>query len=57
MGPTMIIMMEHQRRQLIFKFKPEHEYTVEKITAINWLYDAESANMNDDIKTKYSKWY
>ena len=36
-----------------FKFKPEHEYTVEKITAINWLYDAESANMNDDIKTKY----
>ena len=36
-----------------FKFKPEHEYTVEKITAINWLYDAESDNMNADIKTRY----
>ena len=36
-----------------FRFKPEHEYTVEKITAINWLYDAESDNMNAGIKTRY----
>jgi len=36
-----------------FRFKPEHEYTVEKITAINWLYGTESANMNSGIKTKY----
>ena len=36
-----------------FRFKPEHEYTVEKITAINWLYDEESENMNSGIKTLY----
>ena len=36
-----------------FRFKPEHEYTVEKITAFNWLYDQESDNMNNSIKTKY----
>lgn len=37
-----------------FRFKPEHEYTVEKITAFNWLYpDGESENMNNNITTKY----
>ena len=35
------------------RIKPEITYTVEKITAINWLYNQESAQQDSDTATTY----